>query len=161
MRERVVLTERGCFRTHRFGRKSIFMMCICLSTSGTMQTSKATDPGISLEARFKADNDAAMSRMMKGMVVTPSGSVDRDFATMMIAHHQGAIDMARAELLAGSNEQLRRIAQEIVVEQQQEVAAMKLALKDSSTGSPQPTRSGRDSVPLTTSARGQTSPNRK
>ena len=47
---------------------------------------------------------------------------------MMIPHHQGAIDMARAELRYGHNEQLRRIAQEIIVDQQQEIAAMRLAL---------------------------------
>jgi uncharacterized protein (DUF305 family) len=49
----------------------------------------------------------------------------------MIPHHQGAIDMAKAELHYGHNEQLRRIAQEIIVEQQQEIAAMHLALRQS------------------------------
>jgi uncharacterized protein (DUF305 family) len=62
------------------------------------------------------------------MAVAPSGDVDHDFAAMMIPHHQGAIDMAAAELRYGRNEQLRRIAQEIVVDQQQEIAAMDLAL---------------------------------
>jgi hypothetical protein len=66
--------------------------------------------------------------MMAGMNVKPSGDVDRDFTAMMIPHHQGAIDMAQAELRHGRNEQLRRIAQEIIVEQQQEIAAMRLAL---------------------------------
>ena len=47
---------------------------------------------------------------------------------MMIPHHQGAIDMALAELRYGHNEQLRRIAQEIIVDQQQEIAAMRLAV---------------------------------
>jgi uncharacterized protein (DUF305 family) len=56
------------------------------------------------------------------------GDVDRDFVAMMIPHHQGAIDMAQAELRHGGNEQLRRIAQGIIVEQQQEVVAMHLAL---------------------------------
>jgi uncharacterized protein (DUF305 family) len=37
--------------------------------------------------------------------------------------------MAQAELRYGHNEQLRRIAQEIIVEQQQEIAAMRLALQ--------------------------------
>ena len=45
---------------------------------------------------------------------------------MMIPHHQGAIDMALAVLRYGHNEQMRRIAQEIIVEQQQEIAAMRL-----------------------------------
>lgn len=79
---------------------------------------------------FLADNDAAMSRMMSGMAIKPSGDVDRDFVEMMIPHHQGAIDMAVAELRYGRNEQLRRLAQEIIVDQQQEIAAMRLALGD-------------------------------
>jgi hypothetical protein len=49
---------------------------------------------------------------------------------MMVPHHQGAIDMARAELRYGKNEQLKRIAQEIIVGQQQEIAAMRLAVGD-------------------------------
>src|SRR5580658_408452 len=81
------------------------------------------------ETPFQAENRAAMSRMMAGMAVAPSGDVDQDFAATMIAHHQGAIDMAKAELRYGHNEQLRRIAQEIIIGQQQEIVAMRLALK--------------------------------
>lgn len=80
------------------------------------------------EKPFLAENDQAMTRMMDGMSIKPSGDVDRDFTAMMIPHHQGAIDMAQAELRYGHNEQLRRIAQEIIVEQQQEMTAMRLAL---------------------------------
>jgi uncharacterized protein (DUF305 family) len=69
-----------------------------------------------------------MDNMMKAMMVAPSGDVDADFVTMMLPHHQGAIDMAVAELRHGKNEQLKRIAQEIIVDQQQEIAAMQLAL---------------------------------
>ena len=80
------------------------------------------------EAPFLAENDMAMSHMMNGMTIKPSGDVDADFAAMMIPHHQGAIEMAEAELRHGHNEILRRIAQEIVVDQQQEIVAMRLAL---------------------------------
>src|SRR5258708_35065582 len=69
-----------------------------------------------------------MTRMMTGMEIKPSGDVDQDFAALMIPHHQGAMDMAQAELRHGRNEQLRRIAQEIIVDQHQEIAAMRLAL---------------------------------
>ena len=95
----------------------------------------------STEDAFLAESDAAMQKMMAGMVVKPSGDVDRDFAAMMIPHHQGAIDMAMAELRYGKNEQLRRIAQEIIVEQQQEIAAMHLALGEAAPPSaPAPTQ---------------------
>ena len=47
---------------------------------------------------------------------------------MMVPHHQGAIDMALAVLRYGHNAQIRRLAQEIIVTQQQEIAAMRLAV---------------------------------
>jgi hypothetical protein len=80
------------------------------------------------EAPFLADNVSAMSKMMVDMGITPSGDIDRDFVAMMVPHHLGAIDMAQAELRYGQNEQLRRMAQEIVVTQQAEIAAMRLAV---------------------------------
>jgi uncharacterized protein (DUF305 family) len=80
------------------------------------------------ERSFLKETDAAMARMMTGMDRKPSGDVDRDFVAMMVAHHQGAIEMAVAVLHHGQNEQLKRIAQEIIVDQQQEIAAMRLAL---------------------------------
>lgn len=58
----------------------------------------------SAKAPFLAANPQAMRVMMSGMAVTPSGDVDRDFTAMMIPH-QGAIDMARAELRYRQNEQ--------------------------------------------------------
>jgi hypothetical protein len=80
------------------------------------------------ETDFLQANTLAMNRMMAGMEAKPSGNIDADFVNMMEPHHQGAIDMAELELRYGHNEQLRRIAQEIIVDQQQEIAAMRLAL---------------------------------
>ncbi len=82
------------------------------------------------ETAYLAENNAAMDKMMADMEVKPTGDVDRDFVAMMTPHHQGAIDMALAVLKYGKNEQLKRIAQEIIVDQQQEIAAMKLAIGD-------------------------------
>ncbi len=97
------------------------------ATSASTLTDASREPPVD-EAPFLAENSAAMNSMMAGMSVKPTGDVDVDFAAMMIPHHQGAIDMALAELRYGKNEQLRRIAQEIIVDQQQEIAAMHLAL---------------------------------
>jgi hypothetical protein len=52
--------------------------------------------------------------------------VDKDFVEMMVPHHQGAIDMAQAELSYGHSEPLRGIAQEIIATQQQQIVAMQL-----------------------------------
>jgi hypothetical protein len=82
------------------------------------------------EKPYLQEVKAAMDTMMAGMMGPSTGDVDRDFVTMMRPHHQGAIDMAVAELKHGRNEQLKRIAQEIIVDQQQEIAAMNLAIGD-------------------------------
>lgn len=101
------------------------------------------------ESAFLQENDAAMTKMMNDMAAKPTGDIDRDFVAMMNPHHQGAIDMAVIELRYGKNEQLRRIAQEIIVEQMQEIAAMKLAIGEPVTDTtPAPTQS--PSVPVAT-----------
>lgn len=90
------------------------------------------------EAPFLAENDAAMRKMMADMAAKPTGDVDRDFVAMMAPHHQGAIDMAQALLRHGSNEQLKRLAQEIIVTQQQEIAVMRLAIGEPPESAPDP-----------------------
>ncbi|HEY4133447.1 MAG TPA: DUF305 domain-containing protein [Gemmatimonadaceae bacterium] len=58
----------------------------------------------------------------------PSPRADADFVAMMVPHHQAAIDMARVELRDGTNPVLRRMAEEIIVTQQQEIRAMQIAV---------------------------------
>jgi DUF305 family protein family protein len=88
-------------------------------------------------AEFTASTDRTFDQLMgdsmnvmhKGMHSAPyTGNPDRDFVTMMIPHHQGAIDMAKAILLYGKDEQLKRLAQEIIADQQNEVQLMQLWL---------------------------------
>jgi uncharacterized protein (DUF305 family) len=71
----------------------------------------------------------AMERMHTDMSIVPSGDPDRDFAAMMIPHHQGAVDMAKVELQFGKNPVLRRLAQGIIVEQLQEIEVMQRELR--------------------------------
>lgn len=110
-------------RARRPGIRAALGAALLLAAGAAAAGAPAQD-----ERAFLAENDTAMSRMMDDMSIKSSGDVDRDFVAMMAPHHQGAIDMAQAELRYGHNEQLRRIAQEIVVEQQQEIVAMRLAL---------------------------------
>ena len=74
-----------------------------------------------------------MIQMDAGMCITPSADADRDFARAMIPHHQGAVEMAKLELLYGSDPRLRRLAQGMVVEQSQEIALMQSILASRST----------------------------
>lgn len=78
--------------------------------------------------QFMAENQAAMVRMHAAMEIQPTGDIDKDFVAMMVPHHQGGIDMAVAVLRHSRNEQIRRLAQEIIVEQQQEITALRLAV---------------------------------
>lgn len=113
---------RPCSEYPRALRLLALPLCAAFAVEGASSSDSST------EAIFLAENQTTMDKMMASMVVKPSGSVDRDFAAMMIPHHQGAIDMAKSELRYGRNEQLRRIAQEIIIGQQQEIVAMRLAL---------------------------------
>ncbi|PSL51508.1 uncharacterized protein (DUF305 family) [Saccharothrix carnea] len=49
---------------------------------------------------------------------------DRMFLDMMIKHHQGAIDMSKAELQQGENPDARKLAQQIIDSQQSEITEM-------------------------------------
>jgi uncharacterized protein (DUF305 family) len=110
-----------------------------LAGSAAYSQSVAASPPVD----FVSAMEAAMTRMDSGMMVQPSGDPDSDFALMMIAHHQGAIDMATAELRFGQDPVLRRLAQGIIVEQQQEITVMRQAL-----AAPSPTsRAGRQTHP--------------
>ena len=123
---------RSIIRRFRiFGpRRAVIAVALIVGSILTATVAKADD------SQFMADSRAAMNRMMTAMQIQPSGNADADFVAMMVPHHQGAIDMARAELLYGQNETLRRMAQEIIVTQQQQIVAMQQALDQSSSASP-------------------------
>jgi hypothetical protein len=123
-------------------KRSPFLAVLAVAASVGLSASAQTPP-TGTEASFLAENEAAMNRMMTDMAAKPSGDVDRDFVAMMVPHHQGAIEMAKAFLRYGHNEQLRRLAQEIIVTQQQEIVTMRLAVGEPST----PASSSQETMP--------------
>src|SRR5262249_33060083 len=94
-------------------------------------------PSIATES-FTSPMMQAMEHMHRDMSIVPSGDPDRDFATMMIPHHQGAVDMAKVELQFGKNPVLRRLAQGIIVEQLQEIEVMQRELRQLPAASTEP-----------------------
>ena len=79
---------------------------------------------------------ASMAKMHVAMAsVESSGSSDADFVKLMLTHHQAAVDMAKIQLLYGKDPQMRRLAQEIITDQQSEIELMQLWLKEHVPGS--------------------------
>ncbi|BDB27214.1 DUF305 domain-containing protein [Cupriavidus sp. P-10] len=74
---------------------------------------------------FAQRMDDAMAVMDAGMhAAAMNGEPDHDFVAMMIPHHQGAIDMAKALLLDTRDPELRNLAQGIITDQQNEIRLM-------------------------------------
>lgn len=69
--------------------------------------------------------EQSMQSMMKKMDQKPTGRPDHDFVTMMLPHHEGAVDMAKVELQYGTDPRLRRLARSIVAAQEREIAIMR------------------------------------
>jgi uncharacterized protein (DUF305 family) len=104
---------------------TIYPVAGAISASASFSSSEA-----GVEKPFQQRMHEAMTSMDRGMGNAPmSGDPDHDFAAMMIPHHQGAVDMAKAELLYGKDPVLRRLAQEIIVTQEQEIEVMRLRLQ--------------------------------
>jgi uncharacterized protein (DUF305 family) len=104
---------------------AVLLLVVFIVSVSRAQTPHNHETGSSFDALMAQ----AMERMHKDMVIAPSGDSDRDFAAMMIPHHQGAVDMAKVELQFGKNLVLRRLAQGIIVEQLQEIELMQRELR--------------------------------
>ncbi len=75
-----------------------------------------------------SDNRADAMGGMAHDQVAMTGNVDRDFATMMIGHHKGAITMAQTQVASGKSPEMRALAERVIVEQQKEIGEMEAFL---------------------------------
>ena len=74
--------------------------------------------------------NSSMGKMHQAMTsVEASGDGDVDFVRLMLPHHQAAIDMAKTQLIYGKDPQIRRLAQEIITDQESEIQLMQLWLQ--------------------------------
>ena len=73
---------------------------------------------------------AAMEEMNNKLTAMKmTGEADVDFAMMMVAHHQAAIDMAKAELESGKDPAMLKMAKKIIAAQTKEIAQLEVWLK--------------------------------
>ncbi len=86
--------------------------------SGAGMNSKSMDmKGMDMKSMMKNNDEKIASMKM-------TGNADVDFAMMMRVHHQGAIDMAQAELRDGKDAQMRKLATNIIAAQKKEIAQL-------------------------------------
>ncbi len=89
------------------------------------------------DSAYTTEMNAGMTKMNKDMAGAPmNGNPDHDFVTMMIPHHQGAIDMAKTELRYGKDPEMRKLARDIIAAQAKEIAQMNAWLKTDGAKAP-------------------------
>jgi uncharacterized protein (DUF305 family) len=114
-------------------RLSILSIIFCALTMQALQDGMQARISAATSPSFDPDwseLNSSMAKMHAAMAaVVPSGKSDVDFVRLMLPHHQAAIDMAKIQLLYGKDPEMRRLAQEIITDQQSEIDLMQLWLK--------------------------------
>jgi uncharacterized protein (DUF305 family) len=90
----------------------------------------AAMPGMSMSPDMGGMNHSSMPGMMSDadmnkLAGAKGAAFDKQFLTMMISHHEGAITMARQESAQGSNPDAVALAKTIVTDQEAEITTMK------------------------------------
>lgn len=110
--------------------QTVAMIVLFIATAVHLQEQNVQEREAPINADWK-EMMASMERMHAAVIsMQPSKNSDVDFVRTMLPHHQAAIDMAKTELKYGKDPQIRRLAQEIVTDQQSEIELMQLWLKE-------------------------------
>jgi uncharacterized protein (DUF305 family) len=111
-------------------RLATLVILLCALDMQALQHDSHTHLGDTLVVdRNWAELGSSMEKMHQAMAsVESSGDGDVDFVRLMLPHHQAAIDMAKTQLIYGKDPQMRRLAQEIITDQQSEITLMQLWL---------------------------------
>lgn len=90
-----------------------------------------SDEGIKVQDHDKNEFMTIMHEMNAEMdAMEMTGDADHDFASMMVMHHQGAINMANKELEKGNDATIKAMAQQIVTKQTAEITELNAWLAD-------------------------------
>ena len=119
--------------------KTLFLGAALLLTlalpAAAQETDHSTHQGMAMDTPVDGGSPAtqafidANAKMHEGMAIDFTGDTDVDFVRGMIAHHQGAIDMAKVELEHGKDAEIRKLAQDVIAAQEGEIVRMKAWLE--------------------------------
>lgn len=84
----------------------------------------------SIQSEYSKEYSIINDNMHKGMTFESTGNPDKDFVIGMIAHHKGAVEMAKVQLKYGSDENLINLSNEIISAQEKEIKLMEDWLKN-------------------------------
>ena len=90
-------------------------------------------PASVVQSASNAAYEQVNAKMHKDMGIPLTGDADRDFLAGMIPHHQGAVEMAQVELKYGKDPKVKKLAQEVITAQTQEITMMQSWLKELQT----------------------------
>lgn len=107
----------------------IILMSDWLTTWGQPAPTKTTGDDMAMGGDDMATGDGMMSAAaMKSLAAVKGPEFDKLWLEMMIAHHEGAVKMAKAEKLNGSSKDAMGLADKIITAQMAEIAEMTTAL---------------------------------
>jgi uncharacterized protein (DUF305 family) len=69
-------------------------------------------------------NDMSMNDMNSHLSDLSGDDYDKAFIEMMIAHHEGAVDMAKLSEQNAKHEEIKQLSRDIISAQEQEIAEM-------------------------------------
>jgi len=129
-----------------FGRRRVvpLVIVILIVAMSEVPATSQHSHSASQPASDQAWSDLQQSMLaMHGAMssVQSTGNDDEDFVRLMLSHHQAALDMAKVELIHGQDPQMRRLAQEIIVDQESEIERMQLWLRQNHANKTQPSPS--------------------
>jgi uncharacterized protein (DUF305 family) len=112
------------------GRFAILLILISTVTPAAWQQDDQSRRRTTVSGPQWSELAESLDKMHAAMAaVERSADSDVDFVKLMLPHHQAAIDMAKIQLMYGKDPQMRRLAQEIIADQQSEIELMQLWLK--------------------------------
>lgn len=111
----------------RFSQKMIEMQQMEIEDLNAVLSSETVNNSVPAFTKEQMDHMMKMDQIADVQLIT--GDLDNDFATLMILHHNSAIENSEAYLLHGTNDELKTMAEKMIEDQKKEIKELSDWLK--------------------------------